>query len=120
MTQTNQLMAGKKGLVLGIANDRSLAWGIARTVAHHGAELAITYQGEALLKRVRPLAESVGCNLLLPCDVTDGASVDDVFATLAERWGRLDFLVHAIAFSDKEQLKGRYADTTRENFLRTM
>lgn len=113
-------MAGKKGLILGIANDRSLAWGIARSVARHGAELAITYQGEALLKRVRPLAETLGCDFLLPCDVTDAESVDALFAALAERWGRLDFLVHAVAFSDKEQLKGRYADTTRENFLRTM
>ena len=120
MTETALLMAGKRGLILGIANDRSLAWGIAQTLSQHGAELAITYQGDALLKRVRPLAETLACDFLLPCDVTQSPSVDAVFASLGERWGRLDFLVHAIGFSDKEQLKGRYADTTRDNFLRTM
>ena len=113
-------MAGKRGLILGIANDRSLAWGIAQALSQHGAELAITYQGDALLKRVRPLAETLGCDFLLPCDVTETTSVDAVFASLGERWARLDFLVHAIGFSDKDQLKGRYADTTRDNFLRTM
>ena len=114
------LMKGKRGLVMGIANDHSIAWGIAKAVAAQGAELAFTYQGEALSKRVRPLAEQLGVPLVLPCDVEDIASVDQVFGTLREKWGHLDFLVHAIAFSDKSELKGRYADTTRENFSRTM
>jgi enoyl-[acyl-carrier protein] reductase I len=113
-------MAGKKGLVMGVANDRSIAWGIARTAHDHGAELAFTYQGESIEKRVRPLAESVGSQLVLPCDVTDEASMDAVFATLSEKWGRLDFVVHAIAYSDKEELKGSYLDTTPENFNRTL
>jgi enoyl-[acyl-carrier protein] reductase I len=120
MGDVKPLMAGKRGLVMGVANDRSLAWGIARAVHAQGGELAFTYQGEALEKRVRPLAESIGAGLLVDCDVGDAASLDRVFAALAERWGRLDFLVHAIAFSDKNELKGRYADTTRENFSRTM
>src|SRR5262245_49063090 len=102
MTEQKPLMAGKRGLVMGVANDRSLAWGIAKVVAAHGAELAFTYQGEALEKRVRPLAGSLGSDFLLDCDVTDESSVDRVFATLAERWQSLDFVVHAIAFSDKE------------------
>ena len=114
------LMQGKRGLIMGVANDHSIAWGIARTVAAHGAKLAFTYQGDALGKRVRPLAESVKGEIVLPCDVEDIASVDKVFAEVGRRWGGLDFLVHAVAFSDKAQLKGRYADTTRENFLRTM
>ncbi|HYS48002.1 MAG TPA: enoyl-ACP reductase FabI [Xanthobacteraceae bacterium] len=114
------LMQGKRGLVMGVANDHSIAWGIARALAAHGAMLAFTYQGEALAKRVTPLARSVGSDLVLPCDVEDAASVDAVFAALAEKWGSLDFLVHAIAFSDKNELKGRYADTTRANFVRTM
>src|SRR5881227_1612930 len=114
------LMKGKRGLVMGIANDHSIAWGIARTLAAQGAELAFTYQGDALGKRVKPLAQSLGVDTVLPCDVEDLASVDGVFAALRERWGGLDFLVHAIAFSDKNELKGRYADTTRENFSRTM
>ena len=114
------LMQGKRGLIMGVANDHSIAWGIARTLAAHGAKLAFTYQGEALGKRVKPLAASVGADLVLPCDVEDIASVDAVFAELGRAWGTLDFLVHAIAFSDKTQLTGRYADTTRENFLRTM
>jgi enoyl-[acyl-carrier protein] reductase I len=114
------LMQGKRGLVMGVANDHSIAWGIARTLAAHGAGLAFTYQGEALGKRVKPLAASLGSDLVLPCDVEDIASVDAVFAALGERWGSLDFLVHAIAFSDKNELKGRYADTTRTNFQRTM
>jgi enoyl-[acyl-carrier protein] reductase I len=114
------LMEGKRGLIMGVANDHSIAWGIAKTLAAHGAELAFSYQGEALGKRVAPLAQSVGSELVLPCDVEDIASVDSVFATLGKQWGSLDFLVHAIAFSDKNQLKGRYVDTTRENFLRTM
>lgn len=120
MTSPQPLMAGKKGLVLGIANDRSLAWGIARAARAQGAELAVTYQGDALLKRVRPLAEQLGTELVLPADVTDPASLDALFATLAERWGRLDFLVHAVAFSDKEELKGRYVATSLGNFQRTM
>jgi len=114
------LMQGKRGLIMGVANDHSIAWGIAKAVADHGARLAFTYQGEALEKRVRPLAESVKGEVVLPCDVEDIASVDKVFAEVKRHWGGLDFLVHAIAFSDKSQLKGQYADTTRENFQRTM
>src|SRR5438477_1325918 len=114
------LMKGKRGLIMGIANDHSIAWGIAKTVAAHGAELAFTYQGEALGKRVKPLAESLGVPVVLPCDVEDIASVDSVFATLREKWGQLDFLVHAIGGTDNNELRGRYADTTRENFSRTM
>ncbi len=114
------LMKGRRGLIMGVANDHSIAWGIARTLAAHGAELAFTYQGEALGKRVRPLAESLGTPLVIPCDVEDIGSVDTTFSRLAEAWGGLDFLVHAIGFSDKNELKGRYADTTRENFSRTM
>src|SRR5271154_6995315 len=115
-----ELMQGKRGLIMGVANDHSIAWGIARSLAAHGAKLAFTYQGEALGKRVKPLAASVDADLVLPCDVEDTGSVDAVFAELGRAWGTLDFLVHAIAFSDKTQLSGRYADTTRENFLRTM
>jgi enoyl-[acyl-carrier protein] reductase I len=114
------LMKGKRGLIMGVANDHSIAWGIAKALAAQGAELAFTYQGEALGKRVRPLAEQLGVPLVLPCDVEDIASVDAVFEALRDKWGQLDFLVHAIAFSDKNELKGRYADTTRENFSRTM
>ncbi|MCC7284117.1 MAG: enoyl-ACP reductase FabI [Acetobacteraceae bacterium] len=114
------LLAGRRGLVMGVANDRSIAWGIAAAAAAQGAQLAFTYQGEALQKRVEPLAESVGSRLVLPCDVTDEASMDAAFANLGERWGGLDFLVHAIAWSDKDQLKGLYLDTTRDNFLRTL
>ncbi len=114
------LMHGKRGLVMGVANDHSIAWGIAKAAAAQGAELAFTYQGEAFGRRVRPLAQSVGSKLLIPCDVEDVASVDAVFDTLRQEWGTIDFLVHAIAFSDKNELKGRYADTTRENFIRTM
>jgi enoyl-[acyl-carrier protein] reductase I len=120
MSQAGPLMAGKKGLILGVANDRSLAWGITKAVTGHGAELALTYQGDALGKRVRPLAESVRAAMVLPCDVTDPASLDALFATITEQWGGLDFVVHAVAFSDKEQLKGRYVDTTAANFERTM
>jgi enoyl-[acyl-carrier protein] reductase I len=105
---------------MGVANDHSIAWGIARTLAAHGATLAFTYQGDALAKRVKPLAQSVGMDLILPCDVEDLTSVDEVFANLREKWGSLDFVVHAIGYSDKNELKGRYADTTRENFTRTM
>ncbi len=114
------LMSGKRGLVMGVANDHSIAWGIAQALAAQGAELAFTYQGEALGKRVRPLAESLGSRLSLPCDVEDVASLDAVFAALSETWGGLDFVVHCIGFSDRNELKGRYADTTRENFVRTM
>jgi enoyl-[acyl-carrier protein] reductase I len=114
------LMEGKRGLIMGVANDHSIAWGIAQAVAAQGAKLAFTYQGDALEKRVRPLAESVKGELVMPCDVEDIASVDKVFAGVEKQWGGLDFLVHAVAFSDKSQLKGRYADTTRENFSRTM
>nr|WP_041755934.1 enoyl-ACP reductase FabI [Bradyrhizobium sp. ORS 278] len=114
------LMAGKRGLVMGIANDHSIAWGIAKTLAAHGAEMAFTYQGDALGKRVRPLADELGVKHVLPCDVEDIASVDGVFTSLREAWGGLDFIVHAVAFSDKNELKGRYADTSRENFSRTM
>ena len=114
------VMSGKRGLVMGVANDHSIAWGIARMLARQGATLAFTYQGDALGRRVKPLAESVGSTLLLPCDVEQIATVDAVFSTLGEKWGSLDFLVHAIAFSDKNELKGRYADTSRENFIRTM
>jgi enoyl-[acyl-carrier protein] reductase I len=114
------LMKGKRGLIMGVANDHSIAWGIAKAVAAQGAELAFTYQGDALGKRVKPLAQSLGVELVLPCDVESIDSVDSVFETLRAKWGQMDFLVHAIAFSDKNELKGRYADTTRENFSRTM
>jgi enoyl-[acyl-carrier protein] reductase I len=116
----NDLMKGKRGLIMGVANDHSIAWGMARTLRAQGAELAFTYQGEALGKRVKPLAQSLDVDTVLPCDVENLASVDAVFAALREKWGGLDFLVHAIAFSDKNELKGRYADTSRENFSRTM
>jgi enoyl-[acyl-carrier protein] reductase I len=114
------LMAGKRGLIMGVANERSIAWGIARSLHQHGAELAFTYQGDAFGRRVKPLAEKLGSNLVLPCDVSDEKSVDSVFDTLKQEWGSLDYLVHAIAFSDKDELKGRYADTSRENFVQTM
>ena len=119
-TLPGTLMAGKKGLVMGVANDRSIAWGIANAAHGQGAELAFSYQGDALKKRVEPLADSVGSDFVLPCDVTDTASMDAVFAAVKERWGRLDFLVHAIAFSDKEELKGQYIETSPENFASTM
>ncbi|WP_202309518.1 MULTISPECIES: enoyl-ACP reductase FabI [unclassified Mesorhizobium] len=114
------LMKGKRGLVMGVANDHSIAWGIARRLADHGAAMAFTYQGEAFGRRVRPLADKVGASLVLPCDVEDSASIDQVFETLDKEWGGLDFVVHAIGFSDKNELKGLYADTSRENFVRTM
>src|SRR5438477_12026620 len=114
------LMQDKRGLIMGVANDHSIAWGVAKTLAGHGAKLAFTYQGEALGKRVKPLAASVDADLVLPCDVEDATSVDAVFAELTRQLGTLDFLVHAIAFSDKTQLTGRYSDTSRDNFLRTM
>jgi enoyl-[acyl-carrier protein] reductase I len=115
------LMSGRRGLIMGVANDKSIAWGIAQTCHEQGAEMAFTYQGEALGKRVAPLAASIGSDIVLPCDVSDEASMDAVFATLAERWGRLDFLVHAIGFSDKNELRGRYVEmTTAANFTQTM
>lgn len=120
MTVSSPLMAGKKGLIMGVANDRSIAWGIAKACAAHGAEMAFTYQGDALEKRVRPLAESIGSPLLLPCDVTDAASLDATFAAIEQQWGKLDFVVHAIAYADKEELKGKYVDTTPDNFARCM
>lgn len=116
----NELMKGKRGLVMGVANDHSIAWGIARRLADQGATMAFTYQGEAFGRRVRPLAEKVGASLVLPCDVEDSASVDAVFSTLGSEWGSVDFVVHAIGFSDKNELKGLYAETTKENFVRTM
>ena len=120
MTTTTGLMQGRRGLVMGIANNHSIAWGIARTLSAHGAEMAFTYQGEAFGKRIKPLAASLGSELVMECDVEDIATVDAVFERLKETWGSLDFIVHAIAFSDKNELKGRYCDTSRENFLRTM
>jgi enoyl-[acyl-carrier protein] reductase I len=123
MTQTgtsNGVMHGKKGLIMGVANDRSIAWGIAAKLAEQGAELAFTFQGEALQKRVTPLAASVGSDIVMPCDVTDEASMDAVFSTLEQKLGKLDFVLHAIAYSDKEELKGGYVDTSRQNFQRTM
>ena len=114
------LLAGKKGLIMGIANDRSIAWGIAAACALQGAELAITYQGEIMQKRVAPLAESLGGSLLVACDVLDDASLEHLFAEIAKKWGKLDFIVHAVAFSDKNELKGKYCDTSIENFLNTM
>ena len=114
------LMQGKRGLMMGVANDHSIAWGIAKMLAAHGAELAFTYQGEALAKRVKPLAEQAGSSMVMPCDVEDIATVDACSPKSSKKWGTMDFLVHAIAFSDKNELKGRYADSTRENFIRTM
>ncbi|MBM3601874.1 MAG: enoyl-ACP reductase FabI [Alphaproteobacteria bacterium] len=120
MTQPTPLMAGKRGLVMGVANDRSIAWAIAQAAAKHGAELAFTYQGEALEKRVRPLAATVGSTIVEPCDVADDATIDRVFAVVKERWQRLDFVVHAIAYADKEELKGKYLNTSRGNFQRSL
>jgi enoyl-[acyl-carrier protein] reductase I len=114
------LMGGKRGLVMGVANNRSIAWGIAKACRDHGAELALTYQGEALKKRVEPLAAELGAHVVGHCDVTDSATVDAVFAEVGRVWGGLDFLVHAIAFSDKDQLDGRYVDTTEDNFAKTL
>ncbi|MEL6685045.1 MAG: enoyl-ACP reductase FabI [Pseudomonadota bacterium] len=117
---TSNLMQGKRGLIMGLANDKSIAWGIAKACADAGAELAFSYQGEALKKRVDPLAASVGSDIVLPCDVGDEASIDALFAALEARWGKLDFVVHAIGFSDKGELRGRYVDTSRGNFLTSM
>ena len=120
MDAVSNVMAGKRGLVMGVANERSIAWGIAKTAAEHGAELAFTYQGDALLKRLEPLAQSVGSDTIMQCDVTEDRSIDEAFALIKKKWGKLDFLVHAIAYSDKEELKGEYVNTTRDNFLRTL
>ena len=120
MDAVSNVMAGKRGLVMGVANERSIAWGIAKTAADHGAELAFTYQGDALLKRLEPLAQSVGSDTIMQCDVTEDRSIEEAFALIRKKWGKLDFLVHAIAYSDKEELKGEYVNTTRDNFLRTL
>jgi enoyl-[acyl-carrier protein] reductase I len=117
---SNNLMAGKRGLIMGLANDKSIAWGIAKQLADAGAELAFSYQGDALRKRVDPLAASLGSDIVLPCDVGDEASIDALFAGLADRWDKLDFIVHAIGFSDKNELRGRYVDTSRANFALSM
>jgi enoyl-[acyl-carrier protein] reductase I len=120
MADSGKLMAGKRGLVLGVANNRSIAWGIAKAVTDQGAEVALTYQGDAIKKRVEPLGHEVGSKLVLPCDVTDEASVEAVFQALSKAWGSLDFLVHAIAFSDKAELDGRYVDTSKDNFVQSL
>ena len=120
MADGGNLMAGKRGVVFGVANNRSIAWGITKAIAEQGGKVALTFQGEALKKRVGPLAEQIGSKLVLPCDVTDTASVDAVFDTLKAEWGSIDFLVHAVAFSDKDQLDGRYMDTTAANFVKTL
>ncbi len=120
MEQTSNLLAGKRGLIMGVANDRSIAWGIARAAAAAGADIALTFQGEAVEKRVRPLAASLGSDMIFPCDVNDEASMDSVFSAIKDSWGSLDFLVHAIAYSDKDELKGQYVDTSRDNFNKTM
>ena len=120
MSGSQGIMAGKRGLIMGVANDRSIAWGIASAAAAQGAELAFTYQGDALRKRVEPLAASINSEMVMECDVTDDALVDAVFSELEAKWGKLDFVLHAIAYSDKEELKGKYVDTTRQNFDRTM
>ena len=114
------IMHGKRGIVMGVANDRSIAWGIADAIAKQGAKIAFTYQGEALQKRVAPLAQSVGSDIVIPCDVSSDEAIDNTFNLLKEKWNSIDFLVHAIAYSDKEELKGEYVDTTRENFYKTM
>jgi len=116
----SSLMQGKRGLILGVANDHSIAWGIASAVAEHGAALAFTYQGDGFAKRVKPLAESVGSNIVLPCDVSDDASIAAVFSAIEKEWGSLDFVVHSVAYSDKDELSGRYVDTSRDNFKLTL
>ena len=120
MGDSAPLLTGKRGLVMGVANERSIAWGIARALSEHGAELAFTYQGDTMAKRVKPLAESLGSSIVEDCDVTDAASIDAVFDTVGKAWGTLDFLVHAIAFSDRKELSGRYVDTSLDNFAMTM
>jgi enoyl-[acyl-carrier protein] reductase I len=120
MIAAGQLMAGKKGLIMGVANERSIAWGIAKACHEQGAKVAFTFQGEALEKRVRPLANSIGAEIIVPCDVTNAASIDATFSELEKKWGGIDFLVHAIAFSNKDELRGRYLETSAENFQLTM
>ncbi|MCE2492648.1 MAG: enoyl-ACP reductase FabI [Alphaproteobacteria bacterium] len=120
MGDSAPLLAGKRGLVMGVANERSIAWGIARALSEHGAELAFTYQGDIMARRVKPLAESLGSSIVEDCDVTDAAGIDAVFDTVGKAWGTLDFLVHAIAFSDRKELSGRYVDTSPDNFAMTM
>jgi len=120
ITQPGPLLAGKRGLVMGVANERSIAWGIAKACANHGAKLAFTYQGEQFGRRAVPLAESVGSEIIVSCDVADLASVDKVFDEVEKKWGGLDFIIHALAFSDRRELQGRYSDTTRDNFTNTM
>lgn len=120
MTKQASLMKGKRGLVMGVANDRSIAWGITKALVDQGAQVAFTYQNEILEKRVRPLAESLGSEIMVECDVSDDKSIEQVFANLGERWGSIDFVIHAIAFSDKNELTGRYVDTSAENFVQTM
>ena len=120
MSDNKGLMAGKRGLIMGVANNRSIAWGIAKACAAQGAELAFTFQGDALKKRVEPLAAEIGSKIVVPCDVTDMASIDATFETIRSEWGKLDFVVHCIAFSDKDELTGRYVDTTADNFTKTM
>ena len=120
MAESAKLMAGKRGIVFGVANNRSIAWGITKACRDQGAEIALTYQGDAIKKRVEPLAGEIGSKLVLPCDVTDEASVEAVFKALAESWGTIDFLVHAVAFSDKGELDGRYVDTSKDNFTQTL
>ena len=120
MSDLQPLMIGKRGLIMGVANDRSIAWGISRALHRHGAELAFTYQGEALAKRVKPLAESVNSSMVFPCDVTDDESIDQVFASIGRSWDGLDFVVHAIAYSDREELKGQFLNTSRDNFVHSL
>jgi enoyl-[acyl-carrier protein] reductase I len=120
MSNSSGLMAGKKGLIMGVANNRSIAWNIAKAVSNEGAELAFTYQGDALLKRINPLAESIGSDFIMPCDVTDSTSIERVFNKIQKKWGKLDFLLHGIAFSNKDELTGKYLDTTATNFTQTM
>jgi enoyl-[acyl-carrier protein] reductase I len=120
MSDNKGLMAGKRGLIMGVANNRSIAWGIAKSCATHGAELAFTYQGDALKKRVEPLAAEIGSKIVVPCDVTDMASIDATFEAIKNSWGKLDFVVHCIAFSDKDELTGRYVDTSADNFTKSL
>jgi len=120
MAEAAKLMAGKRGVVFGVANNRSIAWGITKACRDHGADIALTYQGDAIKKRVEPLAAEIGSKLVLPCDVTDERSVEAVFKALSDAWGTIDFLVHAVAFSDKEELDGRYVDTSKDNFTQTL
>ena len=120
MTDNKKIMAGKKGLIMGVANDRSICWGIAKSLFDHGAELAFSYQGDALGKRVKPLGESLNSEIILPCDVSNKDSIKELFEKIKSKWGKMDFFVHGIGFSDKEELKGKYYETTRENFVNTM